>query len=63
MTLDSDTAIINKSDADSASEKVREAGMWLRYIAQCFFGDALLSRNRPNQEMLVPDWLITSHVT
>ena len=22
-----------------------------------------ISMNRPNQEMLVPDWLITSHVT
>ena len=28
--------------------------MWITYIA---------GRNRPNQEILVPDWLITSHVT
>ena len=25
--------------------------------------DSELGRNRPNQEILVPDWLITSHVT
>eukprot|EP00116_Pleurobrachia_bachei_P016734 sb/3476996/ len=29
----------------------------------CFYGKYLSSRNRLNQEILVPDWLVTSHVT
>ena len=28
-----------------------------------FWGELHRKKNRPNQEILIPDWLITSHVT
>ena len=46
-----------------ASDPVEHAIREVREIYTAGFLLCLCISNRPNQEILVPDWLITSHVT